>query len=46
MPKFTDLPATELLFKNKLELEKQHLRQLFAKDPQRAERFSVRLEDP
>ncbi len=45
MSKPTELPAWQALNEHQQALAKTHLRQLFAEDPQRAERFSLQLDD-
>lgn len=45
MSKLTELPAWKALEEQQKNSESQHLRQLFAEDPQRAKRFSLRFND-
>ena len=45
MSKLTQLPAWQALRAHQQELADNHLRQLFADDPKRAERFSLQLND-
>jgi glucose-6-phosphate isomerase len=43
MPELVDLPAWQLLREHQRELSEVHMRDLFAQDPQRFERFSLRI---
>jgi glucose-6-phosphate isomerase len=45
MPGLINLPAWQALQKHRQEMAEVHMRDLFARDPQRFERFSVRLGD-
>src|SRR5512139_98420 len=45
MPGPVDLPAWQALQKHREEMADVHMRDLFARDPQRFERFSLRLGD-
>jgi glucose-6-phosphate isomerase len=45
MPGPVDLPAWQALQKHRQEMDGVHMRDLFARDPQRFERFSLRLSD-
>src|SRR5512139_3063003 len=45
MPGLIDLPAWQALQKHQREMAEVHMRDLFARDPQRFERFSLRLGD-
>ena len=45
MSQLTDLPAWNTLAEHQQSMADTHLRQLFADDPQRAERFSLRCND-
>ena len=45
MPGLMDSAAWQALLAHRRELEGRHLRQLFAQDPARARRFSLRLDD-
>ena len=46
MPGPIDLPAWQALEEHQREMAEVHMRDLFAQDPQRFERFSLRLGDP
>src|SRR5512136_3136699 len=45
MSQLTDSPAWQALSKHQSEMAGVHMRDLFARDPQRFERFSLRLGD-
>ena len=45
MPGLVDLPGWQALQKHQREMAEVHMRDLFARDPQRFERFSLRLGD-
>lgn len=45
MSKLEELPAWQALTKHKQEIDGLHMRDLFASDPQRFDRFSVKFED-
>jgi glucose-6-phosphate isomerase len=45
MPRLVDLPAWQALQKHQREIAHVHMRDLFAQDPQRFERFSLRIGD-
>jgi len=45
MPKLTETPAWRALAAHHAEVEGLHMRDLFARDPQRFDRFSLRFED-
>lgn len=45
MSKLTDLPAWQALLAHQREMAQVHMRDLFARDPQRFEKFSLRLDD-
>jgi glucose-6-phosphate isomerase len=45
MPGLVDLPAWQALQEHQREMAEVHMRDLFARDPQRFERFSLRLGD-
>src|SRR5690349_7071783 len=45
MPSITDTPTWKALSAHKNEIAKTHMRDLFAQDPKRFEKFSVRFKD-
>ena len=45
MTKLEELPSWQALARHRAEIGEQHMRDLFAADPQRFERFSLRMDD-